>query len=577
MKFENLRIRNFRTIGSEQFVDLSNGLTIVGPNSSGKTNILRALEMIFTGYDNILGYEPKRDLTFGVSSGQTSLIAGFTGDRDKDRDFFELYDELNLMLEEPKELGSGFSLYLSFAKSGKPLYRFFSNEKMKKDLQAQFSRKQIAAVNILLEKFVCHYVPSSKSIVDLYSTLLLPFIKRSVTRVLSDKVDEINANLSEISRALDSQLSTAGLPHIKSHFSLPNDSMEELIDRFEFHLSDPNKTSIDRKGMGIQASAILASFLWITKEELKLSKNTIWLIEEPESYLHPQLAESCHRMLEQLRSESLLVTTTHSLGFVAQDPRKLIGTELSNEHTRVIQYNSYVEATSSIRNALGVRFSDYYNLGLLNIFVEGKSDRETFQWFLNLVQQDENGKYKWICVRSSEFLDFTGVSGMEGFMKATYEFIANERPVVCVLDGDPAGDKTRRTLQGYFGNKKVPFQANKDFISLHNGFSLEGLFPHDWIIDAYNENPDWFGDDYSIDVEGKLQPFSLKNEKSKVQLRTHLIDRADHQEDFNWITRFEQAFDAIEVALSQSYKRVYGFEFETPKSLFPESLVLAAS
>ncbi len=198
MKFDSLRIRNFRTLGSEQFVDLSNGLTIVGPNSSGKTNILKAIEMIFTGYDNVLEYEAKRDLTFGITSGQTSLVASFTGDREADKDFFELYDELNTMLEEPKEVGSSFSLYLSFAKSGKPLYRFFSNEKMKKEFQAQFSRKQITAVNILLEKFVCHYVPSSKSIADLYSTLLLPFIKRSVTRVLSDKVSEINNNLSDI-------------------------------------------------------------------------------------------------------------------------------------------------------------------------------------------------------------------------------------------------------------------------------------------------------------------------------------------------------------------------------------------
>lgn len=576
MKFESLRIRNFRTVGSEQFVDLSNGLTIVGPNSSGKTNILKAVEMVFTGYDNLLGYEAKRDLTFGVSSGQTSLIGNFIGDRETDKEFFELYDELKTMLEEPKESGLSFSLYLSFAKSGKALYRFFSNEKIKKEFQAQFSRKQISAVNILLEKFVCHYVPSSKSIGDLYSTLLLPFIKRSVTSVLSDKIDEINNNLSAISKSLDEQLNIAGLSHIKSQFSLPNNSMEELIDRFEFHLSDPNKTSIDRKGMGIQAAAILASFLWITKEELKLNKSTIWLIEEPESYLHPKLAESCHRMLERLRAESLLVTTTHSLGFVAQDPRKLVGTELNNGNTRIIQYKSYVEATSAIRNALGVKFSDYYNLGLLNIFVEGKSDRETFQWFLKLVQPDHNDNYNWLCVRNSEFLDFTGVSGMEGFMKATYEFIVNERPVVTILDGDPAGDKTRKALQGYLGNKNVQFQANKDYISLHTGFSLEGLFPHKWIIEAYDENPEWF-DDYSVDVEGKLQPFSMKTEKNKNQLRTYLIDQASSQDNLRWITRFVQVFDTLESALSASYKRVYGVEFETNNSILPDSLTLTAN
>ncbi|MGP9500572.1 AAA family ATPase, partial [Halomonas sp. AOP43-D1-4] len=61
MKIDNLRIRNFRTIGKEQTIDLAKGLTIVGPNSSGKTNILKAIEIIFTGFENKLGYEIKSD------------------------------------------------------------------------------------------------------------------------------------------------------------------------------------------------------------------------------------------------------------------------------------------------------------------------------------------------------------------------------------------------------------------------------------------------------------------------------------------------------------------------------------
>ena len=560
MNIESLRIRNFRTLGSEQHIDLTQGLTIVGPNSSGKTNILKAIEMLFTGYDNRLKYDAKRDFTFGVSSGQTSLIATFSGEVDgSDKEFFQLYSELNDMLEEPKTIESRFSLYLYFAKSGTPMYRFFSNEKMKSGQSGTVSHKQKATVNALLEKFVCHYVPSSKSIGDLYSSLLLPFIKRSVTRVLEDKITDINDNLAEISGTLDKQLHLSGLPHITSHFSLPNGSLEDLIDRFEFHLSDPNKTEIDRKGMGIQASAILASFLWITKEEDKIGKNTIWLIEEPESYLHPELAESCHRMLEQLRSESLLVTTTHSLGFVNQDPKKVVGTELDNEHTKIIQYDSYVEATSSIRSALGVRFSDYYNLGLLNVFVEGKSDREVFQWFLKLVQPDEQGQFIWKHVRSSEFLDFTGVSGMEGFMKATYEFIYKERPVVTILDGDEAGDKTRRTLQQYLGNKNISFEANKDFISLHTGFSIEGLFPHEWIIEAYDEHPNWFKE-YSVDVEGILQPFDLKSNQTKTQLRNYLISKSEADESLEWIKKFSQVFDVLDNALDKKYSRVYGNE-----------------
>jgi hypothetical protein len=61
----------------------------------------------------------------------------------------------------------------------------------------------------------------------------------------------------------------------------------------------------------------------------------------------------------------------------------------------------------------------------------------------------------------------------------------------------------------------------------------------------------------------------MKNEKSKIQLRTYLIDKANEQEDLDWISRFTQVFDTLENALSGSYKRVYGIEFETNKSMQP--------
>ncbi|EHY9847423.1 AAA family ATPase [Vibrio cholerae] len=560
MKLEHLRIRNFRTIGQEQSIDLTKGINIVGPNSSGKTNILKAIEMVFTGYDNVYGYQLKTDKTFGVTSGQTSLTVTFSGDREgADKDFFELYDELNEMLEEPKNSGDRIQLYLSFPNSENPKYVFFSNDKKKEGttVAKKFSLIQRQAVSLLLDKFVCHYVPSSKSIDDLYTSLLQPFIKRSVSNVLKDKLDEINQSLSIISSHLDEQLSVAGLPHIRSHFSLPNDSLEELIHKFEFHLSDPNKTTIDRKGMGIQASAILASFLWITKEEKKLNKNPVWLVEEPESYLHPELAESCHLMLDKINKEALLVTTTHSLGFVSQDPQRVVGTITENNETRVIKYNSYVEATTSIRKALGVRFSDFYNLGISNIFVEGKSDREVFKWFLERIGPEVLDGTDWPYVRASEILDFTGVSGMEGFMKATYEYIYSERPVVTVFDGDSAGDKTRTVLQRYFGNKNIPFHTQQDFVTLHDGFSLEGLFPHEWIIELYNEHPNWFSD-FDIDVTGKLKPFSLKGNTQKEQLRSNLIQRANESENFKWAQRFVEVFNVVERALKHRNEAVYG-------------------
>ncbi|NHT34376.1 ATP-binding protein [Aeromonas hydrophila] len=557
MKIENLRIRNYRTIGQEQSIDLTDGVTIVGPNSSGKTNILKAIQMIFTGYDNKFEYEVKTDRTFGVTAEQTTLTVTFSGDRaDVDKDFFELYDELNNMLEEPKPLSNTFQLYLSFPSSENPKYVFFTNEKRKPDTTKQISRIQRQAVSVLLDKFICHYVPSSKSIGDLYSSLLQPFIKRYVAKVLDDKLQAINNSLKEISSHLDAQLKRAGLEHITSDFSLPNNSLEDLIHKFEFNLSDPNLTPIERKGMGIQASAILASFLWITKEEKKLHKNIIWLIEEPESYLHPELAGACHKLLDEIRQEALLVTTTHALGFVSQDPTRIAGTVVDPNGTKIIKYDNYAHATASIRKALGVRFSDYYNLGISNIFVEGKSDREVFKWALDKLSPELNEKYAWPYVRKSEFLDFTGVSGLEAFMKATYEFIHHERPVVTILDGDTAGDNTRRNLQGYFGKKDVPFVSGKDFLILPNGFPIEGLFPHEWIIEAEKEHPNWFSS-FATDMNNKLLPFDLKTAANKEQLRNYLKEKTTKSDSMDWAVNLISTFDAAEAALKNKNEKIY--------------------
>jgi predicted ATP-dependent endonuclease of OLD family len=420
MKLDSLKVKNFRTIKTEQTIDLCRSLTIVGPNNSGKTNILKAIEMFFTGHDNKHQYSIDDDLSFHVENEQTSLSAIFSSDDpDTDKSLLDLYCAMNQMLEEPNSIDGKFTLNLYFTKTGKPVYRF-NYKKVKKEHKEEFDEKQLSFVSLLLNSFECHYVPSSKTTTELYSLLLLPFIKRSIAQILEDKVIEINENLRLISDSLDEQMTLSGLCHIKSHFEISKGSLKDLINDFDFYLSDPNKTLINKKGMGIQAAAIFSSFLWITKEERKIGKNVIWLIEEPESYLHPALAESCHNMLNGLREDALLITTTHSLGFVSKDYRQIVGVEVDSGCTNIRKYSSYLDATSSIREALGIRFSDYYNLGEINLFVEGKTDREILKWFLNFIKPKANEKYLWLYVRQANFYEFGGVKGITGFMKATY-------------------------------------------------------------------------------------------------------------------------------------------------------------
>lgn len=547
MKLESIKIKNFRTIDTELQVELQDGLTIVGPNSSGKTNILRAIEIFFTGFDNKYRYILNRDFPDKLDSGQTSLIGSILLE-ENDIKAQSILKKLNECLEQPKDITNKVNVYLTFTRTGTPIYRVFSGEKHQSDKKQQFNELQREFLVNVLNSFECHYVPSAKSIDNLYDELLLPFIKDSIAERLKEKINDIEFGLSTISEVIDKQLESVGLGHIKSHFKIPENSLKNLFSSFEYHLSDPVQTEIERKGMGIQSAAMLASFKWISSEEKRQGRTPIWLVEEPESYLHPELSTACNSMLCSLSEQAHLVTTTHSLGFVPQDPKKLIGTKLHEGYTQVYEFDTYTKATKTIRDSLGVKFSDFCNLGLLNVFVEGKTDRELFQWALGKIPVQASGKYTWDNVRNAEFLDFGGTSALEGFMKATYEYVSKERPVVVILDGDEAGDKTRKSLQQFFGKKGIKFQCDEQFIILPRGFAIEGLFPHEWIIEANEKHPSWIKD-FSTDLNDQLMPFTAKDETKKSQLREFLKRKVDEQTDDIWAKSFINLFEKIDHAL----------------------------
>lgn len=560
MKLKSIRIRNFRTVEKEQRIDLDGGLTIVGPNNSGKTNILKAIELLFTDYKNVFGYSREKDLTFWVGRAQTSLVANFEGNPEEWTEICECLDELHDILGTSRGSDKEISLNLYFTNSSNPVYRIFPNAKKPNDNSARalYSRKQKELTQRLLSTFVLHYVPSAKGMESLYQDLIIPVMKEAAARKMNEHIKVLEEELDRIAKNINEQFRVAGLDGIEASFKLPGDSPKNLISGFDLLLRDPSETSVFRKGMGIQSVALIASFMWITKEEMKAGKNVIWLLEEPESYLHPELSESVRKMLSNLGEQALVVTTTHSVGFIPQDPQNVIGTSLvgkaNSRRTDIETYNSYFEATKRLRNSLGVKFSDFYNLGQFNTFVEGKSDRELFQWFIDIVKRKSNSFPEWKYVFKSKFLDFGGVKQLEGFLRATWDLIRHERPTVVILDGDEAGEKTRRALQGYFGNKEIGFTPNYDFISVRSRFPIEGLFPDEWIKDAHNDNPNWFRN-FSIDASGTLEPFNVKD-SSKGSLQRLLTSRALEESNLDWAQRWISVCTRLDDALSRKYEKL---------------------
>jgi hypothetical protein len=559
VKLKALRVRNFRTVGTiDQTLSIGEGgTTLVGPNNTGKTNLLHAVELFFTGPENRFGFSKARDLSFVAGSGKTSLVATFAGvdeDEHPDCTIFAAYDRLTEFVDVRPRDSAEFTLSLVMSPSDNPVYQFFPNAKKTGSPaeQTAFSRLQSKLVSDLLGLFSVQYVPAAKTMDQLNTDLLMPFMVKKVARTISPYVSEIEDSLETVAATINAALTKAGLAHFVASFGFPNASLEGLLTGFDFALGDPTRTSIQHKGQGVQSVALLASLIWISEQLRSQGSSPIWLLEEPESYLHPELSRSALDLVDQLRKESTVLITTHALMFVPQNVHRISGVSLVDGTTRIEAFRNYREATENLSQALGVAFSDYFNLSEINVLVEGQSDKDLIPWAMKTIDVVDEKEYPLLF--SAAFLDFGGVKHLSGFLRANYGFIRRERVAVPVFDGDEAGIKERRELQQYFGQKQTPFQSNQDYLSVRDRFAIEGLFPDSWVQDLHKEHSSWF-DIFSEDSQGMLEPYRVKS-AHKAGVISALCKRAELDTSQSWAGPWVNFLTSLESALRFHQQRL---------------------
>ncbi|EOS1469248.1 hypothetical protein ETY13_RS27335, partial [Escherichia coli] len=213
--------------------------------------------------------------------------------------------------------------------------------------------------------------------------------------------------------------------------------------------------------------------------------------------------------------------------------------------TKDKKHEKRFNAVASIRENLGVRFSDFFNISSSAVFVEGITDKQYIESILKLTSEHDEFKNRWPFLRSAKVDEFGGVSQLGGFLKGCYEFISKDVPVISVFDGDEAGVKERTRLQSYFGKKQIRFESNKDYISVRSGFAIEGLFPDDFISDAMETHPSWFIGGKSVDADDVIEPFKVQDNK-KTNLLNFFLEKCRVQPICGWISRWEKVFNVID-------------------------------
>nr|WP_262377625.1 ATP-binding protein [Pseudomonas poae] len=548
VKIQSLKVKNFRTIRGEQTLNLTGGLTLVGPNNAGKTNALMAIYMFFTGYENLHKYEHSTDFSSGDKSVKTSLTCHFRGDSSgKDKDIFEKLDKLRVLLGH-YDPSDEFSINVYF-NGNNPVYQVYPGLKRPAGKSPQCSMAQKAFIQAVLDSFKCYYIPSKKSIDELYDEFVSPFIRMEVATALRRHIPEIQLSVAEIATSMNTVLKNNGLGQIQVAFKIPNGAITDLITGFDLAVKDPESSSIYSKGMGVQAAVLLSSFKWITQQQRNV--NVVWLIEEPETYMHPRLAERASRILDDLGEISTLIKTTHAINFVPTNIKLVQGVRRTqaNKATSIIQYASHRDATESIRKSLGVKFADYFALSKYNLFVEGETDRTYIDHVWRAMQPEMQEEYPYLSRTNLLIKDFTGVSDLKGFLKSNFGLLEKEVCIVSLFDGDKAGVDAVREMGHYCANKDYKFNSNVDYVLISGGHPIEGLFPPDWIIGAFEHEPAWFeGGAPIVDSDGGLVEFKIRDGSKKTFMK-YILELYDDDRTYDSSEGFFKLFEKINGAL----------------------------
>jgi len=343
VRITRVHVKNFRCLRDIEF--RMEPLTILlGPNNSGKSSVLRALEFFF---DSGARLEPE-DFFCGADPEEPCVVEVEFGELDEqDKTTFRRYllsgDRIRVQKicrrgdagrteTEPhgiRNLPSDLPDWLNAERAGDYTTRA-SVAGLPEDFRAQLpesgriSKQQIeeAQLGRIVNDILAKMAASNEDFQRLQAQV------GQMLDALSDPDGEARQEITAIEQQIERELSDWAVDVDIS--VVPPDMSEIFRLGTEVSVDDGVRTDMARKGHGLQRAMILALLrVWAgtiatSSEEpqeivpRKKSASSYWAIEEPELYLHPQAQR---RMLGALREIAAaigeqVIITTHSSFFV---------------------------------------------------------------------------------------------------------------------------------------------------------------------------------------------------------------------------------------------------------------------
>lgn len=395
MRFESIRIRNYKGIRDMELKDIENALILVGKNNTGKTSILDAIRVV-TGAEAVQRpdfNEAKQNIEMEVC--------------------LEITQEDRRMMQEAGMV-SRYKRYEVWEREFKRRLPSFEGDRLTFTFVANFDgkvrytdgvKKDNPYIREVLPKL--YSIDTGREVQAFQNDLLLFQDNRVMNRMRSkrcifDSAKECRhcfqcIGLIHQKRPEDLDAAeTAKLLEYKLYQSNMGDLVERINENFHknggydeivYELNgdvdrmfgiearavserDGEKTDISRMSKGMRSIYMLSLLETYIEGENRIP--SIIIVEYPELFLHPQLQKTASEILYRLSKKNQVVFSTHSpqllLNFTSRQIRQVV---LNREYHPVIRERVDI---GEILDDLGYGAADALNVDFVFI-VEGKQDK----------------------------------------------------------------------------------------------------------------------------------------------------------------------------------------------------------
>lgn len=352
----------------------------------------------------------------------------------------------------------------------------------------------------------CMDIIYKKRIGDLTLTDLEKLLKNSI----ENKCNEISSEISKLfckNYKNDYQVCIDPKSNVDSSFSIST------------KIFDPNlnkKIDLSNVGAGVRSIYILS--LLEAYYKISKSNNIIFLIEEPEIYLHPSLQKLMAKTLHEIAQENQIIFSTHSplmlKNFETKQVKKVF---LNNDNETIITSTNL----DGVLNELGYSTGDFLHTDF-TIFLEGPDDKERL---IKIIERFYN-----IDIKKITFIDTKSCRNIEIY--ATLRFLNKtvmKDDFIIIRDSD---------------TKDINEIKNKLLNSFHEnlGSDCSEKLEQNILILTYSSLENYFLDPHiliSLNVIRDLNDYYSKIEKYINNNKERIIEYLKKQNDTERATSLE--------------------------------------